>query len=47
MRNALRYTDPDKGVILGLAVSKRRSRATIEVRDFGIGVPEDELEKIF
>jgi two-component system sensor histidine kinase CpxA len=47
LRNALRYTDPDKGVQLGLNVSKRKSRATLEIRDFGIGVPEAELEKIF
>ena len=47
LRNALRYTDPDKGVLLELKVSKRKSRATLEIRDFGIGVPEAELEKIF
>ena len=47
LRNALRYTDPEKGVLLGLNVSKRRSRASLEVRDFGPGVPEAELEKIF
>jgi two-component system sensor histidine kinase CpxA len=47
LRNALRYTDPDRGVLLGLNVSKRRSRATLEIRDFGIGVPDAELEKIF
>jgi two-component system sensor histidine kinase CpxA len=47
LRNALRYTDPDKGVLLGLNVGKRRSRASLEVRDFGPGVPEAELEKIF
>ncbi len=47
LRNALRYTDPEKGVLLGLDVGKRRSRATVEVRDFGSGVPEAELEKIF
>jgi two-component system sensor histidine kinase CpxA len=47
LRNALRYTDPEKGVLLGLNVSKRRSRASLEVRDFGPGVPDAELEKIF
>jgi two-component system sensor histidine kinase CpxA len=47
LRNALRYTDPDRGVLLELKVSKRKSRATLEIRDFGIGVPEAELEKIF
>jgi len=47
LRNALRYTDPDRGVLLDLAVSKRKSSARLEVRDFGKGVPEAELEKIF
>lgn len=47
LRNALRYTDPNQGVLLALNVSKRRSRATLEIRDFGIGVPKGELEKIF
>ncbi len=47
LRNALRYTDPDRGVLLDLAVSKRKSSVRLEVRDFGSGVPEGELEKIF
>jgi len=47
LRNALRYTDPDKGVLLDLSVNKRQSRVLLEVRDFGSGVPEAELEKIF
>jgi two-component system sensor histidine kinase CpxA len=47
LRNALRYTDPDRGVLLELTVSKRKAIARLDVRDFGSGVPEGELEKIF
>jgi two-component system sensor histidine kinase CpxA len=47
LRNALRHTHPEKGVLLDLIVSKRKSSVHLEVRDFGAGVPEDELEKIF
>jgi len=34
-------------VRLSLAVNRRKSSVTLEVRDFGSGVPEAELEKIF
>jgi two-component system sensor histidine kinase CpxA len=47
LRNALRYTDPDRGVQLVLDARKRKSRVLLDVRDFGPGVPEAELEKIF
>jgi two-component system sensor histidine kinase CpxA len=47
LRNALRHTHPEKGVLLDLIVSKRKSSVHLEVRDFGAGVPEAELEKIF
>jgi two-component system sensor histidine kinase CpxA len=47
LRNALRHTDPDRGVELKLAVNRRKSSVLLEVRDFGTGVPEAELEKIF
>ena len=47
LRNALRFTDPDRGVQLSLQVNKRKSSARITVRDYGCGVPEAELEKIF
>jgi len=47
LRNALRHTDPDRGVLLDLIVSKRKSSVRLEVRDFGSGVPEGEVEKIF
>ena len=47
LRNALRYTDPDRGVLLDLVVGKRKSQVRLDVRDFGSGVPDSELEKIF
>lgn len=47
LRNALRHTDPDRGVRLTLEPSRRKSNLLITVRDFGEGVPEAELEKIF
>lgn len=47
MRNALRHTDPDRGVEVWLEHSRRRSEVSVAVRDFGTGVPESELEKIF
>ena len=47
LRNALRYTNPDKGVKLDLVINKRKSSVLLQVRDFGCGVPEAELEKIF
>jgi two-component system sensor histidine kinase CpxA len=47
LRNALRHTDPEKGVRLSLDRSKRKSTVTITVRDYGNGLPEAELEKIF
>lgn len=46
LRNALRYTDPDRGVRLTLG-ARRRAGFRIVVRDWGPGVPEPELEKIF
>jgi two-component system sensor histidine kinase CpxA len=47
LRNALRHTDPDRGVELELEDVPRKSRIIVTVRDFGPGVPEPELEKIF
>jgi two-component system sensor histidine kinase CpxA len=47
LRNALRYTDPSRGVDLEISQSKRPSRIDIAVRDYGHGVPEDALDKIF
>lgn len=47
LRNALRHTDPERGVQLTLEPSRKKSNVLITVRDFGEGVPEAELEKIF
>lgn len=47
MRNALRHTDPERGVEVRLDRSRRRAELNVSVRDFGTGVPEAELEKIF
>jgi len=47
LRNALRHTDPERGVRLTLEAAARKSQWRIRVRDFGDGVPEQELEKIF
>jgi two-component system sensor histidine kinase CpxA len=47
LRNALRYTDPERGVLLRLQRGPRRNWLHIEVRDYGGGVPDSELEKIF
>jgi two-component system sensor histidine kinase CpxA len=45
LRNALRHTDPDNGVILSLEYG--RKQVHLDVRDFGPGLPDGELEKIF
>lgn len=47
LRNALRHTDPERGVMLGLERDGRKSRVQVTVRDYGPGVPEAELGKIF
>jgi two-component system sensor histidine kinase CpxA len=47
LRNALRHTDKDRGVILKLLADASKLQLHISVRDFGPGVPEAELEKIF
>jgi len=47
LRNALRHTDPEKGVVLSLEQGRGRRRVHMSVRDFGPGVPDGELEKIF
>jgi signal transduction histidine kinase len=43
--NALKYSDETKHVNIDAAVF--RDIAVISVEDFGIGIPEDEQEKIF
>jgi two-component system sensor histidine kinase CpxA len=47
LRNALRHTDPEQGVILSLEQGRGKRRVHMSVRDYGPGVPDGELEKIF
>jgi two-component system sensor histidine kinase CpxA len=47
LRNALRHTDPDRGVQLSLERGSRKAERRVVVRDYGEGVPDGELEKIF
>ena len=47
LRNALRHTDPDRGVNLVLTKPDHGRSIEMQVRDFGEGVPQEELEKIF
>jgi two-component system sensor histidine kinase CpxA len=47
LRNALRHTDPEKGVELTLALEGREKRIQMAVRDHGDGLPDEELDKIF
>lgn len=47
LRNALRHTDPERGVQLSLERGRRGAEWRITVRDYGKGLPESELEKIF
>lgn len=45
VRNAVRYTDPRRGVAIHCGSGGRRAR--LVVRDHGPGVPEADLERIF
>jgi len=45
LRNAVRYTKENTSVEVSL--EKENKNALISVRDFGAGVPEEELEKLF
>ncbi|MEJ8568427.1 ATP-binding protein [Elongatibacter sediminis] len=47
VRNALRHTDPARGVDLELDARPPDGGMEIRVRDYGPGVPESELERIF
>jgi len=47
LRNALRHTDANRGVVLSLSRDEQASQIEIMVRDYGGGVPEAELELIF
>ena len=45
MRNAVRYTKDETAVDVKL--SKNGKTATVSIRDYGAGVPEEDLEKLF
>lgn len=47
LRNALRHTDPARGVDLEIAADGRDGDIEIRVSDYGPGVPEEALERIF
>ena len=47
LRNALRHTDAGRGVLLVLGTDNNKGQIFMTLRDFGPGVPESELEKIF
>ena len=47
LRNALRHTDPERGVELSVWADTQERRLNLIVRDYGSGVPEDDLVKIF
>lgn len=47
LRNAVRFTDPEKGVGLSYALSGDGRSITFAVEDTGPGVPEQEREHIF
>ena len=47
LRNALRHTDPARGVELRLFQDPADRMVEMTVRDYGNGVPESELKKIF
>ena len=45
LENAVKYTPADKQIIITL--SKTQNNAIIQVRDSGVGIPDDEKKKIF
>jgi two-component system sensor histidine kinase CpxA len=45
LRNAVRYTKEETAV--EVSIVKQNKRAVVSVRDYGAGVPEEELEKLF
>ena len=47
LRNAVRFTDPEKGVGLSYSLSEDGRSITFAVEDAGPGVPEQEREHIF
>ncbi len=47
LRNALRYSPPDKVVVISLHHDVAKKLVIIDIEDNGPGVPEDQLTKIF
>ena len=47
LTNAVKYTPPGGEVRINVSVDERRHVASVEVVDTGIGIPADELPKIF
>jgi two-component system phosphate regulon sensor histidine kinase PhoR len=45
--NALKYSDADGGVSVGVTVSGGKNAVEFYVRDTGIGIPSDKVEQIF
>jgi CheY-like chemotaxis protein len=45
LHNAAKYTDPGGRIEVGVIVEK--GQATVQVRDNGIGIPPDHLDKVF
>ncbi|HEX3077571.1 MAG TPA: HAMP domain-containing sensor histidine kinase [Lachnospiraceae bacterium] len=43
--NALRYTDPQKGVTIN--ASMNRNSILIEIEDYGVGIPDDQKKLVF
>ncbi len=45
LRNAIRHGDSD--AVIEISAARREADVVLEIRDYGSGVPEDELERIF
>jgi two-component system sensor histidine kinase CpxA len=45
LRNAIRYSPPDS--IIEISVERQEARAVVRIRDFGPGVPEEALPRLF
>jgi PAS domain S-box-containing protein len=45
LTNAIKYSPDNKRIVL--TVEKRLERAVVSVRDFGIGIPKEHLERVF
>ena len=45
IQNAIRYNVPDGSIVV--SVSKENQRAVLEVKDTGIGIPEEDIDRVF